>query len=520
MESPSHIPADEIIPADSTGGQVEGPTASGGRPLSLRQQVGLVLGPLLFLALVFWGGPADLPTAGRMVIASVAWIATWWISEAIPIAVTSLLPLVLFPLTGALSIQAAAAPYANPNVFLFLGGFIIAVCIERHGLHRRLALTIIAAVGTSPSRLILGFMASTAFLSMWISNTATTMMITPIGLAVILELARLIQAEGIEGIDVRQGQFAFGTCLMLSIAYSASIGGIATLIGTPPNIVFAGIAQEMFGVSIGFGQWMAYGLPISLVMLVVAWLYMTRVAYPSKLRHLPGGRELMRGQLRELGPMSRAEKAVAAIFGGVALAWITRSLFLEAVFPMLTDAGIAVIGAVVTFLVPVDLRRGEFLNDWETASRLPWGILLLFGGGLSLAGAVQQTGLADWLGARLAVLQGLPPLLVLLAVIGAVIFLTEMTSNIATTSMTLPIMAAMAAGMGIHPFLLMIGTATAASCAFMLPVATPPNAVVFSSGYVTIPEMAKAGLALNLISIVLITLAARYWLPLVWGISW
>ncbi len=483
----------------------------------LRQRTGLILGPLLFIFLIIMPSPVGMNPEAQLVLASTAWIAAWWITEAIPIPVTSLLPIVLFPLTGVMSVGEATAPYANPNVFLFMGGFMIAVCMEKWNLHRRIALLIISMVGTSPNRLILGFMVATGFLSMWISNTATTMMMLPIGLAVILQVAKLIQERGIKGIDVRKGKFNFGTCLMLCIGYSASIGGVATLIGTPPNIIFAGAAEEMFGVSIGFAHWMAFGLPISMVFMILAWYYMTRIAYPTKLKEIPGGREVISAQLSALGPISREEKLIAGVFIFVALAWISRAFVLVNFFPLINDALIAVLGAVITFLIPVNLKKGEFLNDWNTAMKVPWGILLLFGGGLAIAAGFSDSGLAEWIGMQLVVLEGASMLLIMLAIVALVIYLTEITSNTATTSMMMPIMAAMAAAMAIHPYAMMITAATAASYAFMLPVATPPNAVIFGSGYITIPQMVKAGVWLNLAGVVVITLFAYYWLPIVFS---
>ncbi|EEG78564.1 SLC13 family permease [Dethiobacter alkaliphilus] len=480
-----------------------------------RQRIGLFLGPLLFFIFLIMPNPEGMSPEAQRVLASTAWIATWWITEAIPIPVTSLLPIVLFPLTGSMAVGDTTAPYANPNVFLFMGGFMIAVCMEKWNLHSRIALGIINFIGTSPNRLILGFMAATGFLSMWISNTATTMMMLPIGLAVILQVATLVEEQGIEGIDVRKGKFNFGTCLMLCIGYSASIGGVATLIGTPPNIIFAGAAEEMFGVTIGFAQWMAYGLPISVVFMLIAWLYMTRVAYPTKLKEIPGGREVIQSEMAELGTISREEKLVAGVFLFVALAWISRSFILETYFPMINDALIAILGAIITFLIPVNLKKGEFLNDWHTAVKVPWGILLLFGGGLAIAAGFSTTGLAEWIGMQLSALEGTAMILIVLAVVTLVIYLTEITSNTATTSMMMPIMAAMAAAMAVPPFTMMITAATAASYAFMLPVATPPNAVIFGSGYITIPQMVKAGAWLNILGVIVITLFAYFWLPII-----
>ncbi len=483
-----------------------------------RQRTGLFSGPLVFFLLLFMPTPEGMSPDAQQILAGTAWIAIWWITEAIPIPVTSLLPIILFPMSGAMSVGETTASYANPNVFLFMGGFMIAVCMEKWNLHRRIALLIINLVGTSPNNLILGFMVATGFLSMWISNTATTMMMLPIGLAVIYQVGTLVREQGIEGIDVRKGKFNFGTCLMLCIGYSASIGGVATLIGTPPNIIFAGAAEEMFGVTIGFAHWMAFGLPISIVFMALAWFYMTRVAYPTNLKDIPGSRQVIRSELKELGPTSKEEKLIAGVFIFVALAWISRAFFLVNYFPMINDALIAVLGAVLTFLIPVNIKKGHFLNDWDTAVKVPWGILLLFGGGLAIAAGFSGSGLAEWIGLQLSILEGSSMLIIMLAVVALVIYLTEITSNTATTSMMMPIMAALAGAMVIHPYALMVTAATAASYAFMLPVATPPNAVIFGSGYITIPQMVKAGIWLNLLGVAVITMFAYYWLPIIFAL--
>ncbi len=511
------VSLDEIIPAGGSSPVKGEDEEKEPQEYGPRQRIGLFLGPLLFVLALLMPTPEGMSPDAQRILAGTAWMAAWWITEAIPIPVTSLLPIVLFPITGAMSVGQVTAPYANPNVFLFLGGFMIAVCMEKWNLHRRIALLIINFVGTSPNRLILGFMAATGFLSMWISNTATTMMMLPIGLAVILQVATLIKERNIEGIDIRKGHFNFGTCLMLCIGYSASIGGVATLIGTPPNIIFAGAAEELFGVTIGFAHWMVYGLPISVVFMLVAWFYMTRFAYPSGLDEIPGSREVIRGQLKELGATTKEEKLIAAVFIFVALAWISRAFVLDAIFPMINDALIAILGAVITFVIPVNLARGKFLNDWETATKVPWGILILFGGGLAIAAGFSDSGLAEWIGMQLSVLEGSSMLIIMLAVVAMVVYLTEITSNTATTSMMMPIMAAMAAAMSVHPYAMMITAATAASYAFMLPVATPPNAVIFGSGYITIPQMARAGMWLNILAVAVITLFAYFWLPLVFG---
>ncbi len=472
---------------------------------SVRQRVGLIAAPALFLLLLLLPAPEGMSVAAWRTAAAGLLMATWWVTEAIPIPATALLPLALFPLLGVAPIGDAAAPYANPIIFLFLGGFVIAAGMQRWNLHRRIALSVVQALGTRPHRLVLGFMVATAFLSMWVSNTATAVMMMPIGLSVIA----LVAPRDDTGMP---GQLNFGTGLMLGIAYAASVGGLATLIGTPPNALLAGYMETTYGVEIGFARWMLVGLPIVVVTLPLVWLLLTRVSFPIRIREIPGGRAAIRGRLDELGPFSPPERRVAVVFAATALAWICRPI-LDDVVPGLNDAGIAIAAALALFLIPAGARSGAapvaddraFIMDWETAETLPWGVLLLFGGGLSLAAAVSDTGLAEWIGEALSALDAWPTLLLVAAVTAVVILLTELTSNTATTAALLPVLGPLAVTLGDHPLMLAAPAALAASCAFMLPVATPPNAIVYGSGYVTIPQMVRAGGWLNLLFVVVIT---------------
>ena len=476
------------------------------------KRLGLWLGPALFLITLLFFCPEGLSQEGIAVLAATLWIASWWISEAIPIPATALLPVVLFPLSSSLSVSTATEAYGHPLIFLFLGGFMIAVAIERWGLHRRIALHIIRRIGSSMSRLVLGFMLACGFLSMWISNTATAVMMLPIGTAI---LSGLEMQTGLEA-AVRE---RFSKALLLGIAYSASIGGIATLIGTPPNLVLAAVVRELYGVEISFARWMLFGLPIAAVLLLLCWLYLTRIAFTVRGQQLPGGAAEIERQLAELGPMSGEEKRVLIVFVLTALAWVSRSFLLEKILPGINDTVIAIAGALALFVwPPVSRERGPIL-DWESAVRLPWGIILLFGGGLALAAGFEESGLAAWLAGQMSGLKGVGLAFLLLVVVGSVNFLTEITSNVATTSMILPVLAPMAVSLGTHPYSLMFGATIAASCAFMLPVATPPNAVVFGSGHLRIPDMVRTGLWLNVLSIALILLAVFLLLPWVWGIS-
>ena len=487
----------------------------------------------LFLIVVLSPPPPGLELAGWRATAVGLLMAVWWMTEALPIAATSLLPLALFPVLGILPVQEAAAPYANPLIFLFLGGFLIALAMERWELHRRVALLTIRTVGVRPSRVIAGFMIASAGLSMWISNTATAMMMLPIGLSVVhLVEGRREDADGDgdgeptgsagqEGEhDDEEGRIGthFALCLMLGIAYACSAGGLGTLIGTPTNALLSAYALETWGLEISFVRWLALGLPMTGVGLVVVYWVLVRRVYPLRLQELPGGRELLARELAKLGPLSRPEKGVAAVFGLTALLWVTRPLITPWV-PGLSDAGVAIFGALLLFLIPARRRGGRRLLDGGAFQRLPWRVLLLFGGGLSLASAIQSTGLAAWIGERMEALGGWPAPAVVLLVVAVIVLLTELTSNTATAAAFLPVLGSMALGLGQDPLLLLAPAALAASCAFMLPVATPPNAIIYGSGEVTIPQMVRAGIWLNVLFTLLVTLAAFTLLPLAFGVE-
>ena len=481
------------------------PTANPGK------KTGFILGPLLFFLIILFFSPEGLSKEAVGVLAGTVWIAIWWITEAIPIPATSLLPIILFPVTGALQSGDVTSAYGDGTIFLFMGGFIIAIAMEKWNLHKRIAMNIILLIGTSTERIVLGFMLATGFLSMWISNTATAMMMLPIGTAVIYQVNESLKKEGAN----RTGHFS--KVIMLGIAYSASIGGLGTLIGTPPNTIFAAVVKQLYGIDFSFAKWMLFGVPLAAVLLIVMWWYLIKVAFPLKIKELPGGREIVEKENRSLGRISFEEKLVLTVFTVTALCWITRSFLLNQWIPALDDTIIAMTGALVLFLLPG--RKEARLINWEDAKKLPWGILLLFGGGLAIAKGFKETGLAEWIGKQLTVLDGVSFIIILAAVTTFVIFLTEITSNTATATMMFPIMAALAAALDVHPYSLMVAAGLAASCAFMLPVATPPNAVVFGSGYIKMGDMVKAGVWLNLISIVFITLLIYFVMPLVWGVD-
>lgn len=473
---------------------------------AVRETLGFVLGPLAFLVLLLLPPPSGLSVAAWRAAGVGLLMAIWWITEAIPIYATALLPIVLFPLTGVATIGATTAPYANPVIYLFMGGFIIAAGLERSGLHRRMAITIIRIAGTRPANLVGGFMVATAFISLWVSNTATVVMTLPMATSV-------IHAVEQEAGDDARGREAFPTCLLLGVAYAASIGGVGTLIGTPPTALLKGFMAETYDYDIGFVEWMAVGIPLVIVGIPVAWLLLTRVLHPVGRTELAGGREVFERQAANLGPLTWAEKAVAIVAALAAVAWITQPL-LARVLPSLTDTGIAMTAGLLLFLIPVDWKRREFVLSWRDAEKMPWSVLVLFGGGLTIAAAIQSTGLDQAIGGALSGLGDWPLPLVTLLLSVLVIMLGELASNTAMAATFLPVAASVSIGMGEHPLLLAIPTALAAGFNFMLPAGTPPNAIIFGTGRISIPTMARAGFLLNMIfagllNLVLFTVAIR-----------
>lgn len=425
-------------------------------------------------------------------------MAVLWMTEAIPIPVTALLPLVLFPLLGVAPVKEAAAPYANPVIFLFLGGFILALGLQRWRLHERGAYWIIGRTGSRVSHVLGGFMAATAFVSMWINNSATTVMMLPMALSV----SALFRGHMGSDEKAKEG---LGLALMLGVAYASSIGGVGTLIGTAPNAFMAGFMRENYGVHVGFAEWMLVGVPFVVCGIFLTHALLVRVCLTDRRFEVAGLREEVRGESAKLGGWSRGEIAVAVVFCLAAVAWMAQPL-LKPHVPGLSDAVVAMAAAVVLFLIPVDWRRGEFVLAGRDLRELPFGVLLLLGGGLSMAEMIDSTGLAAWLGSWTAGWQALPVALVVVLVTLVIIFLTELTSNTATTATFLPVVASVAVGMGQAPMVLVLPAVIAASCAFMLPVGTPPNAIVFASGQVPLPRMARVGLVLNILFAALIPL--------------
>jgi sodium-dependent dicarboxylate transporter 2/3/5 len=464
------------------------------------RRLALPVGPLLLAATLLLPAPAELAPPAWRVAGLAAWMALWWLTACVPLEATALLPIGVLPLVGGGAVGRVTAAYGDPIIFLFLGGFFLAATLERWDLHRRFALTTVHAVGTRAPRVVLAFLLASAAVSMWISNTATALMMLPIAGAVV--------AGSVDG----GGQGRFPTALMLAVAYGASIGGVATLIGTPPNAIFAAAARELGGVEVGFDDWLSYGLPVTVPMLVGCWLLLVRLF--DVRGDVPGLADAIARERHALGPLRGAERFVLAVFAATALAWILREPKvvgtlripgLTDLLPGVSDTGIAVAAALLLFVTPLRRSRFPVALNWETARRVPWGILLLFGGGLALAAAFERNGLTAWIGGRLVGLAGAPLPVVLLATTVLFVFLTELTSNSATAAIGMPLMAGVAGGLGVAALPLMTAAAIGSSMAFMLPVATPPNAILFGSGEITAGDMARAGMGLNAIAIGIIT---------------
>jgi sodium-dependent dicarboxylate transporter 2/3/5 len=473
------------------------------------RRVGLLLGPGLFALMLLLAPLQEAmdPVAWRVAAVGI-WMAVWWATEAIPVAATAFLPIVLFAPLGIANVGAAAAPYANPIIYLFLGGFMLALALERWNLHRRIAVAVLRRTGTAGARLVGGFMLIAALLSMWMTNTSTTMMLLPIVLSVVG-----VVEESVPGLDDGERE-AFRIAMLLGLAYGASIGGLATLIGTPPNALLIGYLAENYGIRISFARWMLVGIPVTALLLPIAWWLLTRVLFPVSIPANAAVRDHLAELHASLGPVTVAERRVGAVFAIVVAGWMLRRPLSDALgLGGLSDAGIAMAAAVTLFLVPSGDASRPTLMAWSDTARLPWGVLVLFGGGLSLAAAVSDSGLALWLGEQLAPLNAYGLLALLVAAVTLVIFLTELTSNLATTATLLPVVGAIALQAEIPPILLTVPITIAASCAFMLPVATPPNAIVFATGMLRIPQMIRAGVWLNLISIALVSAIAWFVAP-------
>jgi solute carrier family 13 (sodium-dependent dicarboxylate transporter), member 2/3/5 len=471
--------------------------------------IGYVLGPLLFLIIIVFTPSDFIAQDAYKVLALAAWMITWWVTEAAPIPVTSLLPLIIFPATGVMTMSESTAPYANPAIFLFMGGFMIAIALEKHRLHERIAINLIRFTGTSGNGIILGFTLASGFISMWISNTATALMMLPIAVSVVDLLKR---KDSVAGEELSKGEKHFALGLMLSIGYAASIGGMATIIGTPPNVVFAGFAKQFYQNDISFGRWMLIGIPVSITMLLCAYLIITRILFPNKLASIQGSDQLIRTRLKELGEMKKEEKLVLIIFSITSFFWIFQQLLNSIIGKeVFNDTNIAMAGGLLTFLVPVKFKESKFLVDWDDTKRLPWGILLLFGGGICLAKGMESTGIIKSIGSYIAEQNQMPLWLLLLTLITMSIVLTEFMSNVALVTIFVPVVFAIAEGLKLDPIVLGLPVTFAASCAFMFPISTPPNAIVFASGHIRMKDMIRAGALLNIASILIIlTLSLLY----------
>ena len=480
------------------------------------RSAGLFAGPAL-AAVCYWLLPLHYSTgpgewvefthAGRATLAMMVWMATWWLTEAVDIEVTALLPIVAFPVLGIAPLAKVLPPYAADVIFLFMGGFIIGLAIERWGLDRRIAFFTLRLVGARPGAIVAGFMAVTAFLSMWVSNTACAAMMVPIALSVIDLVLRTRTGVGLKesgGIpQERVAERNFATGLLLSVAYAASIGGVATIIGSPPNGIAVRYVQQTFQKEVTFFDWLLIGGPFTLVFLPIAWLLITQVLFPARLGEIEGGRKHFDDEYRKLGPLTRGEKIVLAVFSVTALLWVFGPMVRSVV--ALSDAGVAMLAALALFLIPVEPAKGVRAMDWKTAVKLPWGVLMLFGGGLTLAGSVEANGVSEFIGNASRGLSGLHPVVLLLAITTMTVFLSELTSNTAQVATMVPVLAAMAPVLGINPYVLIIACTLGASSAYMMPVGTPPNAIVFGTGLVRMPQMMKAGVWLNLAGILVIT---------------
>ncbi|MFB5663406.1 SLC13 family permease [Alteribacillus sp. HJP-4] len=469
-----------------------------------RHRIGLILGPVLFCLLYFFPSITDLGDAPRAVLAVTAWVAVWWITEPIPIAATSLLPLFLLPLSGGTEESTATMAYADPIVFMYMGGFTIALAIEKWNLHKRIAMHIISIIGTSSNRIILGVGIATAGLSMWISNAATALMMLPIALALIKEVKE-------KNFFDDKSFHSFSKGLLLTVAYSASIGGLATLIGSVPNAALAGVANRMLDVNITFANWFMFGFPVSIVMLIALYFYITKIQFPvADTKNISS--DFAHSQLRGLGKMSKEEKLILAVFSCTAGLWIFGGFL-----PFeLTDTTISMIGATSLFLIPSFSEKGGLMR-WEDMKNLPWGLLLLFGGGLSLAAAFEDSDLTSWFGEILTNLQAFPYLIIIILLSAMVLFMTEIMSNTAVSNMLMPISIGLASGIGVEPYGIMAAVALTSSLAFMLPISTPPNAAVFSADYLEIDDMIKAGFWLNILGIIVVVLAVYFLQPLVFS---
>ncbi len=473
--------------------------------MHLSKRIGLFLGPSLFLILMLFPSPI-LSKTGDPVIAVALWMVSWWLTEAVSISVTALLPLLLFPLLGIMPIAEVGNNYGSPIIFLFFGGFVMALALEKVNLHRRIALNIIKITGTTPNKVVLGFMIATASLSMWISNTATTVVMLPIALSVINLLV-----DDVDGFTKKDRNFAIS--VMLGIAFAANAGGIATVIGTPPNSILIGLLENEYGIEISFLKWMVFGLPFSILMIGLSYLTMVHLIFPSKGLNFSASKDVIQDELKKLGPTQSKEKMVLVIFGVTVSLWIFRTLINNLIPGLgLSDTMISMFAAISLFSIPFNLKKGDFILEWKDTQKLAWGILILFGGGLALAKGMSVSGIVDAVSAAIAAgnfsVTATASLLIIL-----MLFMTELMSNVALVAVLAPVVAGIAIGLGIPILYLLIPVTMASSCAFMLPMATPPNAIVFASGFIEVKHMVKAGVLLNAVAVLLLIVLFEYVIP-------
>ncbi|MBT2159639.1 SLC13 family permease [Zobellia barbeyronii] len=475
--------------------------------MDFSRKAGLFLGPILFFVIRFL--PFDLVSEkGDAVIAVAVWMVIWWITEAVSISVTALLPLLLFPFLKIMDIGDVGANYGSPIIFLFFGGFVLALALEKVNLHKRIALNIIKITGTTPNKVVLGFMIATASLSMWISNTATTVVMLPIAMSVINLLVN--DADGFTKSDKN-----FALSVMLGIAFSANAGGVATVIGTPPNSVMIGLLENEYNIEISFLKWMVIGVPFSALMIWISYLVLVKWMYPNRDLVFSASKDVINNELKKLGPMSGKEKMVLCIFGVTVFLWIFRTV-INGIFPALklNDTMISIMAAIAMFAIPYNLKKGDFIIEWKDTQKLAWGILILFGGGLALAKGMSVSGIVDMVSAAIGN-SHVSILFTAILLITLMLFMTELMSNVALIAVLAPVVAGIAIGLDIPVLYLLIPVTIASSCAFMLPMATPPNAIVFASGYVKVNEMARVGIILNLIAVALLVLMFQFVVPLV-----
>jgi sodium-dependent dicarboxylate transporter 2/3/5 len=474
--------------------------------MNTSKRLGLFLGPILFLIVLLLPTPL-LNKEGDAVIAVALWMVIWWLSEAVSISVTALLPLLLFPLLDIMPIAEVGNNYGSPIIFLFFGGFVMALALEKVNLHRRIALNIIKITGTTPNKVVLGFMIATAALSMWISNTATAVVMLPIAMSVIKLLV-----DDSDGFTQKDKNFSIS--VMLGIAFSANAGGIATVIGTPPNSILIGLLENEYQIEISFLKWMAFGLPFSIIMIALSYITLVHLIFPSKGLNFTASKEVIKNELEKLGPTAPKEKMVLVIFGVTVSLWIFRTL-INAALPNLglTDTMISIFAAIALFSIPFNLKKGDFILQWKDTEKLAWGILILFGGGLALANGMSVTGIVDRVSQAIAAgnfsVSMTAGLLIVL-----MLFMTELMSNVALVAVLAPVVAGIAIGLGLPIVYLLIPVTMASSCAFMLPMATPPNAIVFASGFIEVKDMVKAGIILNLVAVLLLILLFEFIIPL------